>query len=415
MHVLAQFMNKYLFQLGKNPLLSLAELQSVLPEDTQFLSLDKDQLLVETELTDPQGLLDKLGGTIKIAEVYQTEVRAQELPDLISTKALELFRDRQDKVRYALTVQNLSGQSNNIVKNVLLKTKKTLKAADLSSRFINNNFQNPTTALLKGENILGKGAEFIATETKSGWIIGRTVALQDIDSYSDRDYNRPERDPRLGMLPPKLAQIMINLAGRDLSQGVVYDPFCGLGTVLMEAGLMGYNSVGSDIAQENTQKCYKNLEWAFLKYNLASKFRVFNKDAVRVTRSDIHEPISAVVSETFLGPPMSVNPPINKIESVLSQVAYTMTEFLQNMSTLLPSGTPLVLTFLAYQDPHHSNSYLTLDSVLSNLDELGFEQAEILPLELTEDLGITGVDHQQIIYRRPDQVVARAIVKLVKI
>lgn len=408
-------MNKYLFQLGKNPLLSLAELQSVLPEDTQFLSLDKDQLLVETELTDAKGLLDKLGGTIKIAEIYQTEVRAQELPDLISAKALELFRDRQDKVRYALTVQNLSGQSNNIIKNVLLKTKKTLKSAKLSSRFINNNFQNPTTALLKGENILGKGAEFLAIETKSGWLIGRTIALQNIDAYSDRDYNRPERDPRLGMLPPKLAQILINLAGRDLSQGVVYDPFCGLGTVLMEAGLMGYNSVGSDLIQENVQKCYKNLEWIFLKQNLSSKFRVFNKDAVRVTKSDIHEPIAAVVSETFLGPPMSVNPPLTKIESVLSQVAYTMNEFLQNISTLLPSGTPIVLTLLAYQHPRQPDHYLTLDSVLAQLDEYGFEQAELLPIELTEDLGITGVDHQQIIYRRPDQVVARAIVKLIKI
>jgi tRNA G10 N-methylase Trm11 len=33
------------------------------------------------------------------------------------------------------------------------------------------------------------------------------------------------------MLPPKLSQIMINLSGGD----VIYDPFVGLGTVLIEA------------------------------------------------------------------------------------------------------------------------------------------------------------------------------------
>jgi hypothetical protein len=38
------------------------------------------------------------------------------------------------------------------------------------------------------------------------------MALQDFESYSKRDYGRPARDPRTGSLPPKLAQILINLA-----------------------------------------------------------------------------------------------------------------------------------------------------------------------------------------------------------
>jgi hypothetical protein len=36
--------------------------------------------------------------------------------------------------------------------------------------------------------------------------------VQDIDAYAERDFERPMRDAFVGMLPPKLAQIMLNLA-----------------------------------------------------------------------------------------------------------------------------------------------------------------------------------------------------------
>lgn len=52
------------------------------------------------------------------------------------------------------------------------------------------------------------------------------------------------------MLPPKLAQMMINL-GRDegIIPNKIYDPFCGLGTVLIEALNMGNTQVyGSDMS-----------------------------------------------------------------------------------------------------------------------------------------------------------------------
>jgi len=78
--------------------------------------------------------------------------------------------------------------------------------------------------------------------------------VQDIENYSKRDYGKT-RDMEVGMLPPKLAQMMLNIAaschactprginsyGRNLSKkdsGIssktgmtnikVYDPFCGL-------------------------------------------------------------------------------------------------------------------------------------------------------------------------------------------
>ena len=47
--------------------------------------------------------------------------------------------------------------------------------------------------------------------SKTGFLVAKTVWVQDIDAYSKRDINR-ERSMTVGMMPPKLAQIMINLS-----------------------------------------------------------------------------------------------------------------------------------------------------------------------------------------------------------
>lgn len=43
-----------------------------------------------------------------------------------------------------------------------------------------------------------------------GYTIARTLWVQNIDEYTKRDMQR-ERSMTVGMMPPKLAQIMINL------------------------------------------------------------------------------------------------------------------------------------------------------------------------------------------------------------
>jgi hypothetical protein len=53
--------------------------------------------------------------------------------------------------------------------------------------------------------------------------------VQNIDGYSERDYGK-NRDMQIGMLPPKLAQIMINISsplplGEGLGVRAFYDPF----------------------------------------------------------------------------------------------------------------------------------------------------------------------------------------------
>lgn len=398
-------MVKYIFVLGRKTLISLAELAAVLPEETSYLHLDRQYLVIELSapIDQPQSLQNKLGGCTKLIQVSTTAGNKQELPGIISDLAAQKFTGRSDKIRYALTVDSIKGDSEKIIKNCLLFTKKKLKELDLSSRFINNNFKNPPTALLLGEKILQKGAEFNAIEINGQYLIGETVGLQDINEYSRRDFQRPERDARLGMLPPKLAQILINLSGAS-SGTTIYDPFCGIGTILMEAEKMGLHTIGSDISEENIHKSHENLKW----HNQDSQTRLFCQDATHLNKSDLPEKIAAVISETFLGPPISRTPFPDQIDLTFSQIHGLIFNFLRALRPLIPAQTPVVLTLLCYRT---GARFITMDKLHDSFAQAGFQEESLLPDHLTGQFHLP-TREKSLIYERPDQVVCREIVKL---
>lgn len=75
------------------------------------------------------------------------------------------------------------------------------------------------------------------------------------------------RSPRLrpfthpSNLTPQLATCMLNLA-RVRGGQIVLDPFCGVGSTLMECHLMGGRPIGIDIAEEMVRGSMLNLRWA---------------------------------------------------------------------------------------------------------------------------------------------------------
>ncbi|KYH36816.1 MAG: methyltransferase [Candidatus Bathyarchaeota archaeon B24] len=70
---------------------------------------------------------------------------------------------------------------------------------------------------------------------------------------------RPVTHP--STMKPMLARCMVNLA-RVKPGDVVLDPFCGVGGILLEAGLVGCRVLGLDIAPKLVRGCLTNLRWA---------------------------------------------------------------------------------------------------------------------------------------------------------
>jgi len=87
--------------------------------------------------------------------------------------------------------------------------------------------------------------------------------------------HRPGIHP--SVMKPRLAAAVVNLTG--VQKGVVYDPMCGTGGILIEAAVMGLNPVGSDIDERMLVWAQKNLDF----YNLKAK--LFKKDALKIKKA----------------------------------------------------------------------------------------------------------------------------------
>ncbi len=97
--------------------------------------------------------------------------------------------------------------------------------------------------------------------------------------HSDFEARKPHLRP--GFMPislhPKLARCLVNLTG--IEKGVIVDPFCGTGGILIEAGLIGLNVFGSDIDEKMLSLCRKNFEYYKIK-----KFQLAKKDALTIKK-----------------------------------------------------------------------------------------------------------------------------------
>ncbi len=79
---------------------------------------------------------------------------------------------------------------------------------------------------------------------------------------------RPDLKPffRPGAILPRIARSLVNVAG--IRHGVVLDPMCGTGTILVEAGLMGLEFFGIEAYKKIAEGCKLNLTYYGLPVNV---------------------------------------------------------------------------------------------------------------------------------------------------
>jgi tRNA (guanine10-N2)-dimethyltransferase len=108
-------------------------------------------------------------------------------------------------------------------------------------------------------NLVEPDTCFIGLFTDSILIFGVKIAEASAKRFFERmPVNRPFLHP--STMPPKLARCMVNLA-RASSGCLVLDPFCGSGSILLEAGAVGCRVVGSDVNDVMVEGCSRNLRY----------------------------------------------------------------------------------------------------------------------------------------------------------
>lgn len=381
---------------------------------------DEDPRVVNIEST-----LLRLGGTMKIAKIYQVFDRKPQLEILIE-KSYDGVHSRImsiKKVLVGVCTYNLPERDNKLVTDFLKIFKKYLTAVGYMSRYLNKSNANLDTALALTEDVIHKGVEFNFAELEGKFYGSYTVAAQDFRIYAMRDYHKPYRDNQAGMLPPKLAQIMVTIgeslekeqgAGKELKTSLLYDPFCGSGTILMESLLSRHNCIGSDIRPETVFGARENCEWVQKEFPHTEhySFTTFDQDITNLDVPTLLEKYvpTMVVSESYLGPYFKKKPTLDEMKTVQANLGDLYKKAIQKFGQL---RIPVIFAIAAHK---HGQTYVFNEAITEAIKSAKLKPVPLLPnwilKRFTPEQAVTAgyaLDRHTLIYDREDQIVAREI------
>lgn len=400
-------MNSYVAYLGHHPSISLAELHACIPDMKVTRMLGSSMAFFDSEAELSQKHLDTWGGTFIIAKKITDNASAlRDIPNIICDQTANV----KGKVTFSLRSFNIPASK---VHELYRDGKNALKKKGVPCRYIGTEKKPAATVLLHKTNIISgkEGVEIVILGDDDFLWIGRTVGAQDPDAYTKRDMTKPVRDTRVGLLPPKLAQILLNFGeylandGRDkkLKKLTVLDPFCGTGVIPMEALLRGWDVLASDASLKAVNGCEKNLDWTRKEYGILKKdtaSTVWKQDATKAF--DLKEAPDVIVTETTLGTPFSDRPAAKDAMKARTEVEEIETGFLENIAATLP-GVPVVCTLPVW---FPKAGPLFIEKTWKKIHDIGFRP--ILPAGVNPH----HPERLSMLYHRPDQSVGREIVLL---
>lgn len=394
-------MHKYLFQLGNTPELSIQEIVSVYP-DLKISVIAPD--LISAELKDdaePTEMISRLGGIVKIIkQLTKLDVAGTDAGQVVADQIADILSG-QDKVQFV--VSELGRDHLPLIDTGLIKRK--LEEYGTKARFRDAPRHGASAAILKNNK---KVRELYAIQTSTSrtelkspgesreptTIIAETVAVQDIDDWTNRDRNKPYFDAKKGMLPPKVARMMVNLAlgstpMNQLSDTTMLDPFCGSGTILLEASMLGCNAIGSDQDPDATLGTKQNLEWLQQDYQLTNKTLVLQFDATKLSLPQ-EQRVDFLVTEPFLGKP---NPNVAKLSFVYKGLERLYLGAFKHWTKILKNDARVVIIFPIVQALYNGRKKtFSLGHLIDKLETLGYTTVS-----------------EPVLYHRPNAVVQRQI------
>ena len=405
--------------LGRQPAIGLAELESLYGSSV-IRRVGEHVAVVDV---DPCLLaFDRLGGSIKFCKLLTTLETTDwhQVEKFLRTAAPEHSKSMPEgKMQLGLSV---IGYEMNIrqLEASGLTLKKVIRKTGRSVRLVPNKELELNSAQVLHNHLTGiTGWELIIIKDGDKTIIAQTVKVQDINSYTYRDRERPKRDARVGMLPPKLAQVIVNLsvgklpedllkticdipAGSEIPSPVIdktiLDPFCGTGVLLQEVGLMGYNAYGTDLEPRMIDYSEKNLAWLGDHYKMPAVS--CQLDVGDATSHQWTSPIDYVASETYLGRTFTDKPSPEILNQTVSDCNLIIKKFLKNIYDQLQPETRLCLAIPAWQIAPNEFKHLPL---IDQIEDLGYNRVSF---EHTRD--------EDLIYYREDQIVARQLLVITR-
>lgn len=371
---------KYLFKLGHQPEISKSEIFSLINQQGKWCGVvgqQDDRLVLSSEELDTSQLMQRLGGTVYIAKKVNSQ------GDNMKEKIVNYLDEnsKEGKIEFAISGKNSA--------DLLMPVKRELQDRDRSARFV----KLKNTASIKYNDLVDSGTHL----NIFGDELFVTKAIQPFEKLKTHDYGRPAADPESGMLPPKLARIMLNLAQVG-SDDYLLDPFCGSGTILLEAASMGMkNLLGSDKEEQAITDTEQNLDWIKQQENLSFNYRLVNQSVEQISEKIDTESIDKIVTEPFLGEPRTGDEDKSFLKEQTHKLKRLYIDAFYEFADILKEGGEVVFIIPKFRT---KDGWLEIDC-LDQIQQTGFK---IEPFE----------EQKSLFYARDNQLVGREIYKFKK-
>jgi tRNA (guanine10-N2)-dimethyltransferase len=394
--LVSDFIPQSIAILGRQPDLGIAELESLYGAESIQKYGDKAAILNKK----PDDLdFSRLGGSVKLCQILTTLPSDwNKIEEYLLNACLEHQKYVPDgKLTIGISVYGIKVGPQKINKTAL-GIKKSLKTTGRSVRIVPNKSSTLNSAqVLHNKLTAANGWELVIIGDGSKEVfLALTTNEQDIEAYTARDQVRPARDAKVGMLPPKLAQIIINLACGQKNPKILLDPFCGTGVVLQEAAIAGFSVYGTDLEPRMVRYSRENLNW--LKDGWRINFDWYLEEADATTHR-WRQPVDTVACETFLGQPLTKLPVGEHLSKIIYEANLVNHKFLQNISAQLKKGTRLCIAVPVWRGKHE---FLHLP-MLDHLTDMGYTR-----------IRFNNAKDDDLIYHRDGQVVGRELLVLEK-
>lgn len=261
--------------------------------------------IVDSPSFDANAMQERLAGVVKLGEII-SEIETLDVTELASHIADQIeARPRAARVLFGLTLAGTPKDKDRF-KKLPIELKRKIQANGHGVRWVTGDKGDISPAAISKLALTTEGYDFVVAIDKKKVTIGLTTNAQNADAWSDRDFGRPFRDAKTGMLPPKLARMMVNLSA--VNTGVLLDPFCGGGTVLMEAAMMfpTLKLIGSDLDSKQVSGTTRNFEWLKSNNFVAKENEpiLLTSPAQKVDSQVESNSVDVIVTEGYLGKPL---------------------------------------------------------------------------------------------------------------
>lgn len=370
--------------------LSLAEITTYLESKVMEYRIESvsEKIAILNADINVNNIMNNLSGFYKIGDVkcvFNSEDITNESKLEKKLNSIEFYSWLDDKIRWCISVYKDGEDFEwDIIDHLQdyfkerLKKDNVKKAKYIIPKKLKEIDQEIISDDIVKKHIIENGLEIIVAYISGKYYIGRTLDVIRNHEFKSRDFERPFQNPKES-IPPKIARILVNLTGVH-SGDMLLDPFCGIGTILQEASILGIQVYGVDIDRQRVFETVSNLQWINEKYNLQMTNiydRILTSDS-RNLSTKIHVQMDGIATEPILIPPLKKFPSKREAEDMLDIARKSYEEIIPEMVNVLKKGKRLVLVVPYLRTDKHRELSLDLEEVFKESGLVSYRNQDYL-------------------------------------